>query len=122
MRFLVAAALAATILLVAGSEKPDPRETVVEMTGNRFNPIVVDLSVGDTVTWVNRDKTRHNIVIPELEVRSEYLSEGETFSLKVTAPGAMEYWCQPHKSMGMTGRLRIKDGNDGKQAGHTRSN
>ncbi len=72
-----------------------------------FDPEIVRINVGDTVTWESTDKG-HNVEfiskngVPEGvgKFKSKINKDAEyTF----TIPGIYAYWCVPHKTMGMIG-------------------
>lgn len=87
---------------------------IVEMYKHKFIPKTLELKVGDTVTWINKDRTLHNVVAKKLKIRSRFIRKNEKFSAKITRAGTFNYFCQPHKTMGMVGNLVVKYDN-GKQ-------
>lgn len=74
-----------------------------------FEPRIVIIKPGDTVTWVNQEAIDHNIVTyPDgfpagaTGFESPYLAEkGERWSHTFTLGGSYEYHCIPHLLMGM---------------------
>lgn len=74
-----------------------------------FEPRIVIIKPGDTVTWVNQEAIDHNIVTyPDgfpagaTGFESPYLSqEGERWSHTFNQAGSYEYHCIPHLLMGM---------------------
>ncbi len=63
-----------------------------------FIPERLEVSVGDTVTWTNKDRVTHNVANMTPFVKaSEYLGEGDSYQLKITA--SMYYICGLHPSM-----------------------
>ena len=75
---------------------------VVELVSTTFNPAVVTICVGDTVTWVNLDTKEHTIVTgvpgdPDGRIASERFYLGESFSYTFTEPGVYVYYCSTHK-------------------------
>ena len=66
---------------------------VVEMTGSTFAPNAVDVKVGETVRFVNKDEIAHTAT-----------ADG-TFDFKATKAGTISYVCLFHP--GMTGTLNV---------------
>jgi plastocyanin len=67
-------------------------------------PDVVEVPVGTTVTWNNRDGTRHSVThgIPDEPATvfdSEFFTQGESFSLMFLEPGDYPYFCMRHNHM-----------------------
>ncbi|MFA5358259.1 MAG: DUF333 domain-containing protein [Patescibacteria group bacterium] len=85
--------------------KPEAKNIDVEMQGFVFNPSVVTISVGDTVTWNNRDKAYHDVVIKDL-VTSESFGRDQKWSYTFTKVGEYDYICSLHPEM--TGKIIVK--------------
>lgn len=64
-----------------------------------FVPATLEVAVGDTVTWVNRDESPHQVVSETKLFRSGGLDTGERFSFTVSAPGRYSYFCGMHPQM-----------------------
>ena len=90
---------------VAGSTA-DPAGTVrVVMVSLDFTPIVVHARVGQTVTWTNEDTSPHNVTYvsgPRFSSSAPRLSRGESFSVGLTEPGTIHYYCTIHPWMKAT--------------------
>lgn len=70
----------------------------VVISGFEFVPAVLNVSVGDTVTWVNKDIVPHTIVNnSQPKVMSPELATGQTFVYKVSS--SLSYICGLHPSM-----------------------
>lgn len=100
MRLLIVA-----ILTIAVCEA---KTVVVKASKMKFNPSVVKISQGDTVEFVNEDNMIHNVVGSKKEFRSPFLKKGDKFSHKFESKGVVEYHCEPHKAMGMKGKVEIE--------------
>ena len=108
--------LVAAVLLVAGcgaadySTKPaaatsaDTAAKIVEMTDSTFAPNTVEMKVGETVTFVDKDEIAHTATA-EGTFDSGTLREGATFDFKATKAGTFSYVCIFHP--GMTGTLNV---------------
>lgn len=75
--------------------------TAVAIKDYSFQADVVTVSVGDTVTWTNKDLARHDVRTSKGPVKfgSKLLGQGDKFSYKFTKPGVYEYFCSPHPNM-----------------------
>ncbi len=80
----------------------EPEAVGIEMSRNRFWPSELEVCVGDTVVWVNRDSKEHTIYTGEpsapdgyLETRKLYF--GDTYAHTFETPGEYVYYCSTHK-------------------------
>jgi plastocyanin len=71
----------------------------VTLAGRAFSPAVVEVSVGDTVTWINDDDTEHTVTAFEGAFDSGELAEGASFSFTFDSPGEYRYRCLFHSEM-----------------------
>lgn len=79
--------------------------TTVDLTAYCFDPSVVHVSAGDTVTFVNRDEARH--VITGIDWALGELHEGDQRSQRFDDAGIYPYACYLHPSM--TGAVVVGD-------------
>ncbi len=75
-----------------------------------FQPAVLEVHVGTTVTWTNRDDIEHSITSgapPEADgsFDSGFFAQDGTYSYTFNTPGEYAYFCQRHNSM--TGLVRV---------------
>jgi plastocyanin len=88
-----------------------------DLADKAFNPSIVNIKVGDTVAWTNRDSVIHTVVegSPSLtspqstirpeasttstEFKSGFLSQGMTFKHTFDKPGTFNYYCSIHPTM-----------------------
>jgi plastocyanin len=122
MRRLLLPILASTALLAAcGSDSesegtPDAAPSSggaanqVDMVDLKFEPKEIEVSVGETVTWVNKENVPHNVVNKRegQQPKSELFNEGGKYSWTATKPGAMNYVCTIHP--GMEGTVQVAAG------------
>ena len=83
---------------------------VVELQGTSFIPSQVTIQRGQTVRWVNRDGQFHTVT-PDGhgEWSSASLNQsGQTFEHTFDDAGSFDYFCQPHRTAGMTGRVVVQ--------------
>ena len=70
----------------------------VEISGFAFVPKQLEVKIGDTITWINKDIVPHNIVESiEQKNISPDLAAGETYTFVVKK--SMVYHCGLHPSM-----------------------
>lgn len=70
----------------------------ITISGFEFVPEEIEVKVGDTITWVNKDVVPHNVVdISNKQVVTPDLMQGGNFSYVVNS--AMSYRCGFHPSM-----------------------
>jgi plastocyanin len=90
-----------------------------------FDPIGLFVEPGTTVRWIVRENVHtttayhprndhHSLRIPE-RARSwdsgVLVNPGDHFEVTLTVPGVYDYFCAPHESAGMVGRIVV--GNSG---------
>ena len=74
--------------------------TTIEIKDFQFGPVELTTSLGDTVTWSNRDEAAHTVRgNDKLPTMSEDLAQGATYSFTFDMPGTYEYSCTIHPSM-----------------------
>jgi plastocyanin len=111
MRKFLLPALAAAVVFAAGcggsGESSEPVATTeVEMVKSyRFDPKVIEIRAGDTVTWTNEDNFTHTVEVDGQE--DHKVEQGESFSIKFDEPGTYNYVCTLH-SKDMDGEVIVK--------------
>lgn len=98
----------------AGEGADRSRTHVVEMRNFEFSPRRVELSVGDTVVWVNRDAAPHAVADSIGRWSSGEVAAGAEWRHVAAAPGSHSYVCAYHPSM--RGVLIIRGSDD--ETGH----
>jgi plastocyanin len=111
---LVAGALLLTACSSGSSEgatsDSGAQGSVVSIENFAFGPDVVDLSVGDKVTWTNDESsTTHTTTSDDRLWDSGNLSAGDTFEHTFDGPGTFRYICKIHPSMTATVTVSEKD-------------
>ena len=79
--------------------------TTVEMTNTTFQPQSIDVKVGDTVTFVNKDEIAHTATAGDGSFDSKTMEAGASFTFKPTKAGKIAYVCNFHP--GMTGTINV---------------
>jgi plastocyanin len=115
---VTALGLAAVALLAAGcgsgssaatsaaTSTADSGGTVqVVMKVLEFSPTSVQAKVGQRVMWTNEDNSPHNVTYvsgPQFKSSRQVMTRGVTFSIKLTQPGTIHYYCSIHPWMKAT--------------------
>ncbi len=100
-RHFLLAGLAATATGFAGGARSRASHTVV-IQQFAFVPEALQVSVGDTVVWVNEDIVPHTATAADGGWDSGRLNRGESWSLEITAAGQIGYSCLFHPAMRAT--------------------
>lgn len=91
------------------------KEEAVQITAtdNDFNPRFVEVSVGTTVTFVNKGRNKHDALAARKgafpDILPEHFEPGHTVEITLTRPGDVPYYCTLHgtKAKGMVGAIRV---------------
>lgn len=77
----------------------------VVMKSLDFTPTAVDVKVGQSVIWTNEDSLPHNVTYvsgPRFKSSRPSMSPGTKFSIRLTQPGTIHYFCSIHPWMKAT--------------------
>jgi plastocyanin len=83
-------------------DKPVFGVTHVYMHDDAFTPAHIQVLLGTTVTWTNRDIVPHNVSLSPVVIsssdnwESKLLYPGQSFSYTFTSRGTFPYYCQEH--------------------------
>lgn len=79
------------------------KENLVIIQNYKFAPETLTIKKGATITWENRDNTRHNAVSeddsPVKGLNGPLIGRGETWAHTFTGAGTYTYYCSPHPYM-----------------------
>jgi len=100
------AALIALMALVVMNGNANAADAQVKIANFTFEPPVLTLKVGTTVTWVNDDDIPHLVSEKDGKFRSSALDTNETFSETFKDAGTIEYFCVLHPHM--TGKIVVE--------------
>lgn len=64
-----------------------------------FQPATLNVPVGATVAWTNKDEEPHTVFSNDDVFKSKALDTDETFSFKFTKAGTYKYFCSVHPKM-----------------------
>ena len=80
----------------AAAAKGETHQVVIQ--NFKFAPTDLEIKIGDSVEWVNKDNTPHTVTIPSLNI-NEKLAAGATYSHPFSEKGSFDYHCAFHPSM-----------------------
>jgi plastocyanin len=101
-------------LLLVTSPLALAADHVVELQGISFVPQLLNIEVGDKVTWKNMSALNHTATsgtpcTPNGLFHSGTLGPAAEYSFTFTEGGAVPYFCIPHCGLGMTGQITVMD-------------
>jgi len=105
----MAAALVAAMVLCAHAGAAE--ELKVKIDNFTFEPQVLTVKAGTTVTWTNVDDIPHTVAskTPKL-FKSKALDTDDSFSFTFREPGTFEYFCSLHPHMTATVKVEATVG------------
>ncbi len=106
MRSLAVGASVLALVVACGAAAVASTTTRMEITmrGNSFGPRRAEVTLGDTIVWINRDIVRHDAVKPDLFDSGE-LRGGESYQWVPSDTGVVQYRCTIHQRM--RGEIRV---------------
>jgi plastocyanin len=90
----------------SASTTPVEKSSIVNISGNKFDPAELAVDVGTTVTWSNNDSVTHTITGANGIFNSGDLKSGQNFGYTFNEPGTFDYTCTIHP--GMKGTVTVK--------------
>ena len=106
VRLLAAAvALASAGCGESGSDEPVAATEVAMAKSYRFDPKVIEIDAGDSVTWTNDDNFTHTVQVDGDE--DHRVERGESISIAFEEPGTYHYVCTLH-SQDMEGEVVVR--------------
>lgn len=88
------------LALLACAPSVQAETHVVEMQGLEFVPATLDVAVGDTIVWINRDVAPHTATAGDGSWNSGLMEQGDEFSLLIEADTSTgDYACNFHPTM-----------------------
>lgn len=108
---LAAALLAAALGLTAGcggqkASAPVDTSTVEMPKSYRFDPAVVRVVAGSTVTFHNSDNFTHSVYVEQTKDFRDPIPPGGSATLTFTTPGEYTFYCTYH-SQQMQGKIIV---------------
>ena len=99
IRTALTTTLIAALALAAAADAAAPG---VQIEHFAFSPARLDVPVGTTVAWTNRDEEAHTVTALDRAYTSAGLERGETYTHRFTTPGTYTYFCALHPHMTAT--------------------
>ncbi|WP_108883593.1 plastocyanin/azurin family copper-binding protein [Anderseniella sp. Alg231-50] len=96
---IATAAFPALLFTWPGSAAAQARNHRVEISGFKFTPDRLEVSVGDTITWINRDIAPHTATASDASWDTGELVRDAEASIAVTAGMETSYFCAFHPMM-----------------------
>lgn len=92
----------------AATAKPAEKTTAhtVEITNFAFSPETLEISKGDTVTFINKDEVSHTATADDGSFDTGLLAQKESKTVTFNETGEFGYYCEPHP--GMRGTIIVK--------------
>jgi plastocyanin len=90
----------------AAQEAKVPKAVAIDIDNFKFGVVSLQIAVGTTVTWTNRDDVPHTVVSLKKIFKSPALDTGEHFSYTFANSGTFDYYCSVHPRM--TGTIVVK--------------
>ena len=101
--------LFAAVFLLFSPQNVHAKTITIDMQDRQFNPKVVTIAPGDTVTWTNSDSMIHTTTSDSTTGSQTWdsgvLQQGKSYSKTFTNPGIYTYHCLPHPDM--TGTIQV---------------
>ena len=110
MRLRLRLLAAAVVLVAAGcgaqaASAPVATNTVTVVKSYKFDPAVVEVKAGDTVTWTNDDNFTHTV---QVDGQADHkVDRGDSVSIRFDKPGSYDYVCTLH-SRDMHGTVIVR--------------
>jgi plastocyanin len=105
---LLVAAFAALVAGCGGSAESSTPVATTEVSmakSYRFDPKVIEIEAGQTVTWKNEDNFTHTVQVDGQD--DHKVDRGDSVSIKFDTPGTYDYVCTLHRQ-DMEGKVIAK--------------
>ncbi len=86
------------VVAVSGCTSSQSNSTVT-IQNMAFNPSTLNVQVGTTVMWINKDSTTHHVVSDTGVFDSGDLATGKSYNYTFNQTGSFPYHCSIHPSM-----------------------
>ncbi|MFB3766276.1 MAG: cupredoxin family copper-binding protein [Methanotrichaceae archaeon] len=74
-------------------------QNTVTISGYSFQPLILTISPGTTVTWINQDSVNHTVTSDTNAFDSGQIAPGGSYSHRFTSLGTFVYHCRNHPTM-----------------------
>ena len=88
----------------------DPDVTEVVIRDFAFSAPTITIDRGQSIRWRNTTRNFHTVTPDGHEAFAERQTgtQGQTFEARFDTPGRYRYFCEPHRSLGMTGEIVVR--------------
>lgn len=93
------ASLVVVFLLMAVTASAQSADHKVTIEAMSFSPEPMEINLGDSVVWENKDPFPHNVTSPTGGFESPEIAPGKTWTFKPKKKGTYEYICSFHPTM-----------------------
>jgi hypothetical protein len=76
----------------------------------KFSPQEITVPVGSTVVWRNEGNLQHDVKAEDGSFGSDLLDHGGEYRFTFTTAKTFNYYCSPHKDLGMVGVVKVVGG------------
>lgn len=90
----------------ANQQKQPVKNVSINIQNFSFNPGIVTIPAGSTVTWINKDGVVHTVTSDSQIFNSGTLSPRQQYSHIFTTTGTFDYHCSIHTFM--TGKIIVE--------------
>lgn len=97
MRFMLAVMVGLAVV-GCGARSRAPQEHTVAIRAMQFDPVDVQVAVGDVIVWTNEDIVPHTATAAGV-FDSQQLSSKQQWRYTVTTAGSLPYTCTFHPTM-----------------------
>src|SRR5690606_25594822 len=80
-------------------QSPEPKTVVVEIRNFAYSPETVEINVGDSVRFINRDRVGHTATADDGSFDTGLLGRDEDAVITFDEAGEFPYYCIPHPNM-----------------------
>lgn len=87
------------IVAVSGCTSNQSTGNTVTIQNMAFNPSTLNVQVGTTVTWINKDTVTHDVTSDTGVFTSGNLTNGMSYNYTFNQTGTFPYHCAIHPSM-----------------------
>jgi plastocyanin len=101
----VSLAGAATCIAAPATTAAPAAQASVAIANFTFDPPVLTVSTGTTITWTNRDDIPHTVTAADNAFQSAPLDTDDTYARRFDQPGTFVYFCSIHPHM--TGKIVV---------------
>lgn len=85
--------------MVVSATVANAADHVVNIKGFAFEPAILTIAAGDSVTFINQDNAPHTATDKAGAFDTGRLSNGQQSTLTFGGPGSFDYFCAVHPNM-----------------------